>query len=217
MIFVVDRRNREAFSDQLEAMFRLRHRIYVKQRGWKALARSDGREIDQFDTEDAVYLLGLDDDGQITAGMRLIPTLKPHLMRDVFSHLVIWGRVPSDPKIYEATRCFVVETKPGERSKHAAGEIFCAAFEYGLSNGLSHISLVCDAFFISMMLENGWGIRPLGLPVPYDEGTCIAVLIEVSARSVFSTRAQRRMVPNPLVFSPTPPPFARPELYPLAA
>lgn len=217
MIYVVDQRNRKAFSSQLEAMFRLRYRIYVEQRGWRALARTDGREIDQFDTSDAVYLLGLDDSGEITAGLRLIPTLKPHLMRDIFSHLVSWGQVPSDPRIYEATRCFVVEGDPGERSKHAAGEIFCAAFEYGLSNGLTHISLVCDAFFIPMMLENGWGIRPLGLPTPYDEGSCIAVLIEVSARSVFSTRAQRKMIPNPLVFSPTPPPFARPELYPIAA
>lgn len=217
MIFVVDRRNREAFSGQLEALFRLRHKIYVEQRGWRALARPDSREVDQFDTEDAVYLLGLDDQGQITAGLRLLPSLKPHLMRDVFPHLAMWGGVPRDPRIYEATRCFVVEARPGERSKHAAGEIFCAAFEYGLSNGLTHISLVCDAFFIPMMLENGWGIRPLGLPIRYDEGTCIAVLIEVSARSVLSTRAQRQMAPNPLVFSPTPPPFARPELYPMAA
>lgn len=217
MIYVVDRRNRKAFSSQLEAMFRLRHRIYVEQRGWQRLARTDRREIDQFDTPDATYLLGLDSDGEITAGLRLIPTLKPHLMRDVFSHLVSWGEVPSDPRIYEATRCFVVDDKPSEMAKRAAGEIFCAAFEYGLSNGLTHISLVCDAFFIPMMLENGWGIRPLGLPMPYDEGTCIAVLIEISARSVLSTRAQRSIAPNPLVFSPTPPPFARPELYPIAA
>ncbi len=44
---------------QLEEMHRIRHRIYVEGRGWKALRKSDGREVDEFDTDDAVYLLGL--------------------------------------------------------------------------------------------------------------------------------------------------------------
>ena len=180
MIYLIDRRNRAAFSHQLDEMFRIRHDIYVRRRGWKALARPDGREIDQFDTDDAVYLLGLDEAGHVTSGLRLVPTTKPHLIRDVFPHAVTWGRIPSDEHIYEFTRYFIVGGKIGMRGKRrAAGELLCAMFEYGIAAGLTHISLLCDTFFLPHMLECNWKVHPLGLPTPYDEGTCIAVLFEV--------------------------------------
>src|SRR3546814_13258346 len=78
---VVDVSNRGAYRVQVEQHFRLRHEIYVGERGWLDLARSDGREVDAFDNEDAVYLLGIMPDEGVVAGSRLVPSLKPHLMR----------------------------------------------------------------------------------------------------------------------------------------
>jgi len=57
--------------------------------------------------------------------------------------------------------------------------------------GLTHISLLCDAFFMSTMLEMRWKVRVLGLPTPYPEGTCIAVIFEVSQEAVANTREVR--------------------------
>jgi acyl-homoserine lactone synthase len=209
MIYLIDRRNRAAFSQQLEEMFRIRHDIYVNRRGWKALCREDGREIDQFDTEDAVYLLGLNELGRVTSGLRLVPTTRPHLIREVFPHAVTWGRIPSDEKIYEFTRYFIVGDKSGTlRKRRAAGELLCAMFEYGLSAGLTHFSLLCDTFFLPHMLECKWKVRPLGLPTPYEEGTCIAVLFEVSEAAIEGTREARGVrAGRQLVFSNGPPPY----------
>ena len=53
-IHVVTKHNRHLYEGYFDPYFRLRHDIYVKQRKWMALDRPDGREIDQFDTEDAV-------------------------------------------------------------------------------------------------------------------------------------------------------------------
>jgi acyl-homoserine lactone synthase len=177
MIYLVDRRNRAAFVQQLDEMHRLRHDIYVDRRGWKALARSDQREVDQFDTEDAVYLLGLDELGHFT-------------------------------------RYFIVGGKSGMRSKRrAAGELLCAMFEYGLATGLTHYSLLCDSFFLPHMLECKWKVHPLGLPTPYDEGTCIAVLFEVSEAALEGTREARGVeTSRQLVFSEGPPPYSIPDL-----
>ena len=63
MIYLVDRRNRADFNQQLEEMYRQRHQVYAEKRGWKSLLRPDKREIDQFDNEDAVYLMKLAEDG----------------------------------------------------------------------------------------------------------------------------------------------------------
>lgn len=214
MFYVIDRSNRCAYADQLDEMFRLRHRIYVERRKWKALARADKREIDQFDTEDAVYLLAINEIGQVTAGLRLLPTTGPHLIRDVFPHAVEWGPVPAGERIYEFTRYFVIRTQEGQKTRRqAAGELLCAMFEYGLGIGLTHISLLCDSFFLPLMLECGWNVRPLGLPLAYPEGECIAVLFEVSQAAIDGTRKARDIARKSFLVS-QPWPVARPAMAP---
>jgi acyl-homoserine lactone synthase len=208
VIYVVDGRNRENYRRQLEEMHRIRHRIYVEGRGWKALRRSDGREVDEFDTENAVYLLGLSADGAVTAGSRLVPTQKPHLMHNVFPHLATKAPVPRSDFIYEWTRYFLT-SEPADRSARrcASGEILCALFEYGLEAGLTHFSLVCDTFFLPMFRQARWRITELGDATPYEEGVCIAVLFEVSERVLKSTREVRGVSGPVLAFSKRPPPF----------
>jgi len=192
VIHVIDRCNRSAFERQLEDMYRLRYQIYVGRRGWKALQRPDGRDKDQFDTEDTVYFLGLSESGTVTSGLRLNPTTKPHLINTIFPHAVTFEPVPVGDHIYEITRYFVVpERLARDARRRAAGELITAMLEHGLTMGLTHISLLCDAFFMSTMLEMRWKVRSLGLPTAYPEGTCIAVLFEVSDEAIANTRETR--------------------------
>ena len=44
-------RIRRLYARLLDDYFRIRHDIYVVERKWTELARPDGREIDQFDTD----------------------------------------------------------------------------------------------------------------------------------------------------------------------
>jgi acyl-homoserine lactone synthase len=208
VLYLIDRRNRRAFDSQIEAMHRIRHQLYVDGRGWRALARPDGREVDQFDTDAATYLLSLDGDGEVLGGIRLLPTTGPHLMRDVFSHIVTWGRVPSDDRIYEMTRLFLWRSAGGETRPKNAGEILCATLEFALLRRLSHISVVCDTFFLPRLLENGWKVHHLGLPTQYEEGSCIAILLEVSAEQLQRSRSRRGITGPSLTFSLYPPPHA---------
>lgn len=206
MIYVIDRHNRTAFERQLEDMYRVRYKIYVGRRRWKALERPDQREVDQFDTQDTVYFLGLDEAGAVTSGLRLNPTTKPHLISTVFPHAVTFEPIPVGDHIYEITRYFVVpERLPRDARRRAAGELITAMLEHGLTMGLTHISLLCDAFFMSTMLEMRWKVRSLGLPTPYPEGTCIAVLFEVSEQAIANTRATRGVEGPVYVYGARPP------------
>jgi acyl-homoserine lactone synthase len=206
VIYVIDRHNRDAYGPQLEDMFRARHRIYVGRRGWKALRRPDGRDVDQFDTDDTIYFLGLTAAGAVTSGLRLNPTTKPHLISTLFPHAVTFDSIPVGDDIYEITRYFVVaERLPRTSRRHAGGELITAMLEYGLALGLTHISLLCDAFFMSTMLEMRWKVRSLGLPTPYDEGTCIAVIFEVSQEAIANTRETRGVHGPVFAYLPRPP------------
>lgn len=65
MLAVVTRHNDFLYSDALDQMFRLRHRIFVERMGWEALRKPDAVERDEFDTSEAVYLLLMEEDGQV--------------------------------------------------------------------------------------------------------------------------------------------------------
>jgi len=208
VLYLIDRRNRAAFGAQFEEMFRIRHSIYVEARGWKAIARPDRREIDQFDTDAAVYLLGLGPQGEVTSGVRLMPTTGPHLMRDVFSHTVTLGQVPCDPRVYEITRYFVWGEMRGDERRKAVTEVFCGLFEYAVARNLTQMSVVCDTFFLPRLIEAGWKVHHLGLPTEYAEGVCAAILLEVSPQRLADVRARAGLGTRTLTFSSFPPPNA---------
>jgi acyl-homoserine lactone synthase len=208
VIYLIDHTNRAAYKTQIEEMFRIRHDIYVGRRGWAALAKPDGRDVDQFDTEETVYLLGLDDIGRVYSGLRLNPTTSPHLIDTLFPQAVTFEPISVSDEIYEFTRYFVATERIDRmKQKQAAGELLVAMFEYGLAIGLTHLSLLCDSFFLNTALEMRWRVKPLGLPTKYDEGTCIAILLEVSHDVADSTREVREIHGRVLTYETVPPPY----------
>ncbi len=176
-IHVVQRDNRHLYEQYFDPYFRLRHDIYVKQRKWMALDRPDGREIDQFDTEDAAYLFCLDG-GQLIGAMRALPTLMPTLMSDIFPYLAIRGPVHR-ADVYELSRIFVI---PERRGEHAGPRIemllLTAIMEYGISIGLTGFSIVLESWWLPRFERCGWRAHPLGLPQMIDGMSVLAVLVD---------------------------------------
>lgn len=178
MIEVVTKDNAHLYGEALEEMFRLRHEIYVKERNWLDLDRGNGLEKDQFDGPDATYLLALDE-SRVSGCVRLLPTTGPHLLGDVFPHLCEAQPVPRSEDVFEITRLCAHRDyrQPGQGG--VLDRLVCGLFEHALALGLRHLTMVTDAFLVAKALQFGWKLRPLGLPTPYREGTCIAGLVTV--------------------------------------
>ena len=87
--------------------------------------------------------------------------------------------MPRSEEIYEITRLCAHRDyrQPGQGG--VLDKLVCGLFEHALSLGLRHMSMVTDAFLVAKALQFGWKLRPLGLPTPYREGTCIAGLVTV--------------------------------------
>jgi N-acyl-L-homoserine lactone synthetase len=92
----IDRINSEWYPDLLDQMFRMRAREFRDRLKWDVVV-VDGREIDDYDNEDATYLLVVKN-GKVTASVRLIPTTGRIMLRDHFF------RIDPDPSVWEATR-----------------------------------------------------------------------------------------------------------------
>jgi acyl-homoserine lactone synthase len=176
-IHVVRKDNRHLYESYFDSYFRLRHEIYVKQRKWMALERPDGREIDQFDTEEAVYLFCIDDNKLIGA-MRAVPTLMPTLMSEIFPYLNMRGPIHRSD-VYELSRIFVIPERRGEHAGPRADMLLLTAImEYGLSTGLTGFSIVLESWWLPRFERCGWKARPLGVPHMMDDMSVLAVLVD---------------------------------------
>lgn len=194
VLHLIDKRNcdLEPYATLIEDSYRLRHQVYVHERGWKGLDRPDGREIDQFDTEDATYLVWTDETNRVLGGVRLISTDKPHLMSDVFPEIATFAPVPRRTDVWEMTRFFSVRDPSGRVPRNTViGDVLCGMFEFGLHHGLTAISVVCDTFFLPRYLEMGIHATPIGLPTPYPEGICIACVLPVDHSQLAAARNSR--------------------------
>jgi acyl-homoserine lactone synthase len=196
-VHVIRRENRHLYTDVLEGYFRLRHQIYVVERKWMDLDRPDKLEIDQFDTDDTVYLLALEE-RNIVAGMRLVPTIGPTLLSELFPQLALNGPIRRRD-VYELSRIFVVPNRRGEHAgPRAEAVIQAAAMEYGISIGLSAFTIVLESWWLPRLLDQGWQARPLGLPVNINSLSTVAVIVDVND-TAWTEICSRRSVPGSML------------------
>ena len=102
MLHIVKAQNIHEYHKEMDQAYRLRHRVFVEERGWSDLARPDGREVDRFDTADAIHMLFVDQ-GEVLGYQRMLPSTKPHLLSEVLPQLCEEER-PVGPNIWEWTR-----------------------------------------------------------------------------------------------------------------
>ena len=81
MVLVLKGSQRSNYPDYFDQLFRLRHQIFFTGRGW-SLPSCNGREIDQYDIDEAVYFLDVNDDGKIEGTVRITPTVRASLTAD---------------------------------------------------------------------------------------------------------------------------------------
>jgi acyl-homoserine lactone synthase len=182
---VVTSRNRRLYEVEFDEFLRRRHDAFVRQKHWRPES-PDGRELDQFDSDAAIYLLGIED-GRVVTSARLIPTSAPHLVSEVFPHLCEQTGVPRRPDYAEWTRTFVADG--ADRSiRGAITQISCAVMEYALQEGLAAVGGIQKTYFMSFHGRLGWIARPCGLPQLVDGEWCIVAYTDVSEHALASVR-----------------------------
>jgi acyl-homoserine lactone synthase len=191
-VHMVTAGNRHLYEAALEQHFRIRYDIYVRERRWMALDRPDERDFDQFDTDDAIYLLALKD-GDVVGGSRFVPTTRPHLMSDVFPALALDGVIRA-ADVVEWTRIFVRKDHRGEQAEPRVESLMLAAImEFALEQGYRAITVVMEAWWLPRLLGLGWRVVPLGLPQLIDGMQVMGVSIDVTPAALDSVRAARNI------------------------
>ena len=176
MIRLIDKTNFRFFPRTMDQLFRVRHSVFVKEKGWVEFEQDGIYEKDQYDTEDATYVVALDGFDNAIGCFRLYPTVLPHMLSEQFPHLVD-GEVLRRSDVLELTRFHLCKTK---RQSTPYLELLAAIPEVGLELGLSGFTALVRTLRIPVMQAAGLSLTPTGLPVLFHGESHVSVLFEVS-------------------------------------
>lgn len=107
--------------------------------GWKVDLRKDGREYDQYDQLNPLYVIVEDAFGTHAGSMRFLPTTGRTMVNEHFRHLLD-GVVISNPLIWECTR-FCISRKA---NRFVAPQLLAAGAKLMWESGIKHIIGVFD-------------------------------------------------------------------------
>lgn len=200
MIHIINRFNQHLYADTLDQMFRLRYQVFVEGRGWKALEQESGFDIDQFDTDDTVYFLKLDEDEKILGGMRLVPTTRPTQLGTIFEKWCHFSAAPRTDDTWEWSRYFIADNK--YRSKGGFPvfyELFFGILEYAVARNIKALTGFLEAKTLPRLNALPWQVDYLGNIVNFGgvngepAGRGAAVKVSVDKRMLKITKRMKKM------------------------
>lgn len=164
MVALVGTHNRSRHEAGIDAMLRDRKRIFVDWLKWDVPVVDDVYEIDQFDNENALYLI---DEGHgdhpHMGSVRLLPTTGPHLLGDLFPQLAEEGP-PRRDDVWEITRLCTTPSRKGAVALATRRRLAQAMAETALLYGVNRYVAVAHVEWLPGIIATGWETRPLGLP-----------------------------------------------------
>ncbi len=189
MIVIFNHKTRH-FTKAFYSHFKLRYQLLVNKQYWD-LNHFKGMEYDQFDTPAASYILWVDENQEARACLRVAPTDRPYMIKDVFPSLVEDpSNLPNSLSVWEASRlCVDLSLSKTERAK-ILKEIVLACLEFGLENDIEHfLGVMPKKLWDHVFINNGWDINFMGKQeILEDGGDVIAGKMDVSLAVLKSIR-----------------------------
>ena len=205
------------FPQLANEMFHDRRAQFKEALGWNLAIDALGREIDQYDLANPLYLILRDGNGHHLGSTRLLPTTGPTMIADHFSDLTHGVGIES-PLIWECTRFFVA--RRGAESRKNAAALMWAGAQVGLRAGVQFYVGVTAAHMVRVFTACGWPCEVIGHRDEPDGEIC-ACLWEVSEemcdrlrhragieQGEYALQVYRRPAGHPALASETPAFFA---------
>lgn len=205
MIHVVTPENRHRYTNAMEQAFRLRHQVFVEEKGWTALARPDGREIDAFDDDHALHMLAIQE-AHVVGYQRMLPTTRPYLLTEVLPDLCE-VEPPRSPRVWEWTRYAVARghRDRGRILSPVGSALLTGIVEWGLESGVEAIVIEMNPLWLLRLVQLHFRVTPLGLPQPISGEDTVAVSAAFDHRTLKRLRETRGAQESVLVARPAGP------------
>ncbi|MBW7982992.1 acyl-homoserine-lactone synthase [Enterobacillus tribolii] len=148
-------------NDKSEDLFMLRKNTFKDRLQW-AVSCSDGKELDQFDNDNADYIFGVKD-GMIICGTRMIDMKYSNMLTNTFSSFFKKVVIP-EGNFIESTRFFVDK----ERTRLLLGRrfpvtrvLFLSLINYARQHHYDGILAVASHPMMHIIRTSGWNVSVL--------------------------------------------------------
>lgn len=155
-------------DETLQATFgRFRYRQFIEKLGWRLPVRQPGQEWDQYDDANARYALAFNDASELVGCARLICTLRPTLLEEVFPQTCVEAP-PRQAAIWEMTRFTTAEPQLGM-------PLFWRSLEIARAHGAETIVGVVNRAMERYYVQAGVTFQRLGPVTLHQEEKILAI------------------------------------------
>lgn len=134
---------RHIYARELDGIFQLRHRVFKNRPQWQV--HSDkGMERDEFDDLNPIYFSASNEMGVVSGTWRLLPTLGPNMLRNVFPYLLGDLDMPNSPFVWEMSRLALDLGNENGGKNCSVETLFGAALEFCSAIGIRALVVVHD-------------------------------------------------------------------------
>ena len=167
---------------RLDGMFRLRHCVFSGRLGW-AVRSENEREHDWFDVMGPYYAVASDPSAaaRVVGCWRLLPTLGPNMLRDVFPQLLDGAAAPAHEKTWEISRFAVDKDYAGGGCgfSELPADLLREMLRFALARGIESIVGVTSVAIERMLVSLGFKVHRLGRPQRIGNVTSLAFRLPV--------------------------------------
>ncbi len=154
----------------VEAAMRMRKRIFVDGLGWPVDFDDDGRERDEFDCDDANYLVVIEKGTVKTCG-RALPACRPTLLYDVYGH-IIEDDERKEPRrtMWEGSRMATSPELNSKDSRRWIWELVYQSARQAIREGVTEMVAASDPVLYRVLRRVGANPQPMGDVVVDEHG-----------------------------------------------
>jgi len=172
----------------LAGMYRLRHTVFHDRLGWD-VASDNGMEYDGFDRFKPVYILVRGDNNEIQGCWRMLPTMGPTMLRDVFPQLLHGQPMPQQTDVWEVSRFAVATTSAesgGFRFSEVSIRMMQKSVRFAQHNGINRYVAVISVALERLSRRIGVNINRFGPPIKIGNVLTVACTIEIDSITEFA-------------------------------
>jgi N-acyl-L-homoserine lactone synthetase len=155
---------RADLGDIYRPMGEFRYDVFVDELHWNLPdVNHEARiEVDSFDTDEAIYVVAVSSDELVVGCARLLPTIAPYLLGDIFSRLLPTGICPRSADIWEISRLAVRKRGTSPVDPDLAQQIFVNAIKVAASYGATTVVGVVSVSMERFYRRSGFLLRRIG-------------------------------------------------------
>lgn len=166
----------------LRSMFEDRKKVFVDLLKWDVPVLQNRFELDQFDNEHATYIVIAGEAGDHLGSARLLPTVRPHILGDIFPALC-QAAPPRGHNVFEITRFCLSRRQSAAARLKTRNLLVSALASYAIEASITTYTGVAQMAWLQQILAFGWDCRPLGIPMRLDCGMIGALAIEITCET----------------------------------